>query len=186
MLVSAVLAGCASNRSNDSYDKRADAQVERQEKSAQRAVDQAPKWMSELPKSNSAVYASASAFSGDMSMADNKAKLVAYGKICMAAGGEVDQRSTVYRADVGEASTENSTMAIRSMCRRVDITGVETVEIKRIAAGTGFRSYVLVALPTGAANPIQQRRDKMNAQKQADANSKEVFQQMDVEKPRTD
>jgi len=184
-LASLTLVGCAS-RSNDTYDKRADAQLERQEKAAQKAVDSAPKWMSELPKSNNAVYANGSSYSGDMSMADNKAKLVALGKICMAAGGEVDQRSTLYRADVGESTVETADMAIRSMCRRVDISGTEIVEVKRIASGTGFRSYVLVALPTGKSNAIQQRNDAVRAQAQANKKAPEIFKEMDAEKPRQD
>lgn len=184
-LTSLALVGCASS-SNDPYDKRADAQLERQEKTAQKAVESAPKWMNELPRSNSAVYANGTSYSTDMSMADNKAKLVAFGKICMSAGGEVDQRSSLYRADVGESSVENSDMAIRSMCRRVDISGAEIVEVKRIASGTGFRSYVLLALPTGKSNAIQQRNDTVRAQAQANKKAPEVFKEMDAQKPRQD
>jgi hypothetical protein len=112
-------------------------------------------------------------------MADNKAKVMAYGKICMAAGGEVDQRSTVYRNDLTDTSVESSEMAIRSLCRSVDISGVETVEVKRVAEGTRFRSYVLVALPTGDANAIVKRRDNIRAQQQAEQRGVEVFREMD-------
>lgn len=170
------LVGCGST---DPYQRRADEERERQERYAERAIDKAPKWMTELPKSTAAVYANGSATSTDFGMADQKAKLMAYGKICMAAGGEVDQNSTIYRNDVSDASVENSELAIRSLCRRVDISGVETVDIKRVAEGTRFRSYVLVALPTGDANPIQRRKDQIQVQKQAATRSREVFTEMD-------
>ena len=99
-----ILAGCSST--SDPYQKRADAERERQEKYAERAIDKAPKWMEKLPESKSAVYASATATSPDFAMADEKAKVIAFGKICMAAGGEVDKQSRVFRQDIGETSAE--------------------------------------------------------------------------------
>jgi hypothetical protein len=142
--------------------------------------------MTELPKSNAAVYANGSAVSADLSMADEKAKTVAFGKICMAAGGEVDKNSKLFRADVGEQSVENSSVAIRSMCRTVDITGAEIVEVKRLAEGARFRSYVLVALPTGTANPMQQRRDQIRAQNQVQRQSDAAFKELDTQGKRTE
>jgi hypothetical protein len=175
-LVAMTVVGCSSS---DPYQRRVDEERTRQERYTERAIDKAPKWMTELPKSNAAVYANGTATSADFTMADNKAKVMAYGKICMAAGGEVDQRSTVYRNDLTDTSVESSDMAIRSLCRSVDISGVETVEVKRVAEGTRFRSYVLVALPTGDANAIVKRKDNIQAQKQAEQRSAEVFREMD-------
>ena len=81
---------------------------------------------------------------------------------------------------------ENSTIAIRSMCRTVDVTGAEVVEVKRLAEGSRFRSYVLVALPTGTANPIQQRRDQNRAQRTAQAQSDAAFRELDTRPKRQD
>jgi len=181
--LSLVLAACGST---DPYQKRADNERERQERQIERALDRAPKWMNELPKSNSAIYASGSAVSGDLSMADEKAKLVAYGNICTAAGGEVDKQSRVFSADVGEQTVENSRMAIRSMCRTVDITGAEVVEIKRVSQGTQYRSYALVALPVGTANPLQQRLDRNRAAALANQQSDQAFRDLDRQGTRRD
>jgi hypothetical protein len=183
--VVALVAACSS-APRETYDRRAYEAEQKREQYAERAIDRAPKWMTELPKSNAAVYANGTAVSGDFSMADEKAKTIAFGKICMAAGGEVDKNSRVFRADVGEQSVENSSVAIRSMCRTVDVTGAEIVEIKRLAEGSRFRSYVLVALPTGTANPIQQRRDQNRAQRSAQAQSDAAFREMDARPPRRD
>ena len=174
----ATLAACSSTP-KEQYERRAYEENQKREQYVERAIDKAPKWMTELPKSNSAVYANGTAVSPDFSMADEKAKVIAFGKICMAAGGEVDKNSKVFRADVGEQSVENSSMAIRSMCRTVDVSGAEVVEIKRIAEGSRFRSYVLVALPTGAANQIQQRRDQIRAQRQVQQQADREFKSMD-------
>ena len=181
----ATLAACSSSP-KETYERRAYEENQRREKQVEVAIDKAPKWMTELPKSNSAVYANGTAVSPDFSMADEKAKVVAFGKICMAAGGEVDKNSRVFRSDVGEQSVENSTMAIRSMCRTVDVSGAEVVEIKRIAEGNRFRSYVLVALPTGAANQIQQRRDQIRAQRQVQQQAEREFKNMDQQGRRAD
>jgi hypothetical protein len=138
----------------------------------QSAIDQAPEWMSRVPKSASAVYESATATSGDMAMADMKAKAIAYAKICTAAGGKVRSQTKVFMQDNGTTSTEMSEMAIRSICPDIDITGVETVEMKHVADGNRVRTYVLVALPIGAANTMKTAKDSARS-------SKEAFQELD-------
>lgn len=146
------------------------------------AISQAPEWMSRVPKSANAVYESATATSGDMAMADMKAKAIAYAKICTAAGGKVRSQTKVFMQDNGTTTTEMSEMAIRSICPDIDITGVETVEMKHVADGTRIRTYVLVALPIGNANT-------MKTAKESARSSKEAFQELDEitgNKPVTD
>jgi hypothetical protein len=163
----------------EQYDNRAAVSQIDREAQVNRSVTQAPDWMTKLPVSNNAVYANGSAVSTDMSMADYKAKLFAYGKICMAAGGRVDQQSKIFMQDTSVASTEVSELAIKSMCPSVDITGVEIKDVKRIAEGSRFRSYVLVALPTGEANALQRRKDQLKLNNRAEQRSTEVFKEMD-------
>jgi len=172
----AALAACGTT---DQYQKRAEAERERQEKHVEQALDRAPKWMRELPKSQSAVYQNGSAVSADMNMSATKAKTMAFGKICMSAGGQVNQQSKIFQTDTANASTEFSELAIKSFCPGVDITGVEVVEIKQVAEGTRFRSYVLVALPLGEANQLQARKDRLRQESTAEARSREAFREMD-------
>ncbi len=172
----AALAACSTT---DPYEKRADAERTRGEAHVERAISQAPKWMTELPKSQSAVYQNGTAVSPDMGMSTNKAKTMALGKVCMAAGGRVDQQSKIYRTDSENASTEFSELAIKSFCPGVDITGIEVVETKIIAEGARFRTYVLVALPTGEANQLQARKDRMRQERIAEGRSREAFREMD-------
>ena len=77
----------------DEYEARAVHAVAKREKQVENSISRAPEWMSVLPISDNAVYANGSGVSMDMSMADYKAKLFAYGKICMAAGGQVSQQA---------------------------------------------------------------------------------------------
>jgi hypothetical protein len=163
----------------EQYDNRVAVNQIDREAQVNRSISQAPDWMARLPVSNSAVYANGSAVSSDMSMADYKAKLFAFGKICMAAGGKVSQQAKTFMMDTAESNYETSELAIKSMCPSVDITGVEIKEVKRIAEGSRFRTYVLVALPTGDANTLQKRKDQIKLKDRADQRSDEVFKEMD-------
>jgi hypothetical protein len=177
--VLAFLVACGS-APKDNYEQRAAEAESKREAQAERAVSKAPDWMTKLPVSTSAVYANGTAVSSDFSMADYKAKLFAYGKICMAAGGKVSQQAKVFMQDTTEGSVENSELAIKSMCPGVDITGVETKEVKRIAEGSRYRTYVLVALPTGDANALQKRKDNIQAQDSANKRSGEAFKELSL------
>jgi hypothetical protein len=181
--VVAIMAACSS-APKETYDRRAYEEQQRRETSANRAIDQAPKWMAELPTSTSAVFANGTAVSGDLSMADYKAKMFAYGKICLAAGGKVSQQGKIFMQDSGESSHEISEIAIKTMCPAVDMTGVEVKETKRIADGGRYRSYVLVALPTGDANQLQKRKDQLNLQNRALARGGQAFKEMAENEPK--
>ena len=165
-----LLSACGSTQN---YQTRADLYpTGPNQKQQQSAIDQAPDWMSKLPKSANAVYESATATSGDFAMADMKAKAIAYAKICTAAGGKVRSQTKVFTQDNGTTTTEMSEMAIRSICPDIDITGVETIEMKHVADGNRIRTYVLVALPIGAANTMKTAKDSARS-------SKEAFQELD-------
>ena len=164
---------------SETYDNRAAVSQIDREAQVNKSITQAPEWMAKLPVSNNAVYANGSAVSTDMSMADYKAKLFAFGKICMAAGGKVDQQSKIFMQDTAVASTEISELAIRSMCPSVDITGTEIREVKRIAEGGRFRTYVLLALPTGDANALQKRKDQLRLKDRAEQRGTDAFKELD-------
>lgn len=174
----AMLVACGS-APRDSYERQVKEQRERQEREVERAVDRAPKWMTAVPVSANAVYAVGTAVSGDFSMADYKAKMFAYGKICVAAGGTVSQQGRIYMQDTADATYETSELAIRTLCPAVDVTGVEVKEIKRVTEGTRYRTYVLIALPTGDANALQQRRERMRLQSRAQNRADAAFKELD-------
>ena len=175
--VVALLAACGTT---EKFEKRAEYENTRQEKYVERTIDKAPKWMTQLPESKSAVYANGTGVSRDFSMADEKAKLVAFSKICMAAGGEVDKQSKMFLSDTEDTTVERSEMAVRAMCRGVDISGTEIVEIKRISEGSRYRSYALVALPLGEANAIATRNDQRKAAAGGRARADRAFDELDA------
>ena len=176
LLIVAILAACGTT---DPYGKRADQERERQERYVERSIDKAPKWMFELPTSSSAVFESGTAVSGDWMMADAKAKATAYGKICMMAGGTASQQTKIYRTDSEATSTELSEQAIRTGCKSVDLTGVEVKEVKHVAEGTRYRTYVLVVLPTGDANLLRKYKDAQRQRDLAAVRAPEAFKELD-------
>jgi hypothetical protein len=136
------------------------------------AVKEAPPWMSKLPKAPGFVFENGTATSPDFGFADIKAKAMAYAKICTAAGGKIRQQTKMFRSDTGDNSTDQSEMALRSMCPDVDITGVETVEMKHVSEGNRIRTYVLVVLPIGDKNVLKSAKD-------AATRAPEAFKELD-------
>lgn len=178
-VITAVLAACSSTPS-DRYDRRVYEERQRQSAEVKSALDNAPRWMTELPRSNSAVYENGSSVSRDMGMAVNKAKTMAFGKVCMAAGGRVDQQSRMFLADRDDSSVELSELAIRSFCPAVDISGAEVVETRMVAEGNRFRAYVLIALPTGDANAIQRANQQRALRRDAEQRNESAQREMDA------
>ena len=68
--------------------------------------------------------------------------------------------------------------ALRTSCREVDLTGVEVKEIKRVSEGTRFRTYVLVALPTGDANILRRAKEEAKQREFAASRQEQAFKEL--------
>jgi hypothetical protein len=99
----------------------------------------------------------------------------------MAAGGTVDKNSKMYLTDTESTSTEVSETAIRAKCVNVDITGAEVVEKVHMAENGKIRTYVLMALPTGEANSLQVRKDKIIASERSRKRAESAFKELEAE-----
>lgn len=189
ILIPVALVAACSSAPKEIYERRAYDIQQEQRRDRETAVEKMPRWFKQIPVSKDAVYAVGEAEGATVNWSLTKAKQVAYGEICMAAGGKVDQQTKLFRSEVGGQMGENSNSAIRSLCPGVDITGVETVGkidgedgIIVLPTATGFRTYVLVALPTGPANRLQERKDKMEAGRQATVQAQQAFRELDANK----
>jgi hypothetical protein len=168
--VSGVLTACGTSGTNYSAMYSGQDSVKTAQMSS--AISQAPVWMSKLPKASGYLFENGTATSSDFGFADIKAKTMAYAKICTAAGGKIRQQTKIFKSDSGDVGVDQSELAIRSMCADIDITGVETVEMKHVAEGNRIRSYVLVALPLGDKNVLKSTRD-------AQTRAPEAFKELD-------
>ena len=163
----------------DDYERRAEQENSRQEKNIAASIDKSPEWMYKPPVSSNAVYASGTGVSFDMSMADHKARADAFSKICMTAGGKASQNTKIYRTDTEKASIEKTETAMRTSCKEVNLTGVEIKEVKHIAEGNRFRSFVLIAYPTGDANLIKKSKDAQKEKETMATREEQAFKELD-------
>jgi hypothetical protein len=170
LAASGVLSACGTKGID--YSAQYSGQSKLQTAQMNSAVEQAPVWMSKLPKAPGYIFENGTATSADFGFADIKAKAMAYAKICTAAGGKIRQQTKIFRSDSGDSSTDQSEMALRSMCPDVDITGVETVEMKHVSEGNRIRTYVLVTLPLGDKNVLKSAKD-------AEARAPGAFKELD-------
>jgi hypothetical protein len=168
--VAGVLSACGSSGTN--YSAMYSGQNNLQTAQMSSAIEQAPQWMSKLPKAPGYIFENGTATSSDFGFADIKAKTIAYAKICTAAGGKIRQQTKMFKSDNGDVGVDHSELAIRSMCADVDITGVETVEMKHVSEGNRIRTYVLVTLPLGDKNVLKATKD-------AQARAPEAFRELD-------
>jgi hypothetical protein len=168
--VTGVLTACGTSGTN--YSAMYSGQNSVQTAQMSSAISQAPEWMSKLPKAPGYIFENGTATSSDFGFADIKAKAIAYSKICTAAGGKIRQQTKIFKSDSGDVGVDQSELAIRSMCADVDITGVETVEMKHVSEGNRIRSYVLVTLPLGDKNILKSTKD-------AQARAPEAFKELD-------
>ena len=168
--VSGLLTACGTSGTNYSAMYSGQDSVKTAQMSS--AISQAPVWMSKLPKAPGYIFENGTATSSDFGFADIKAKAMAYSKICTAAGGKIRQQTKIFKSDSGDVGVDQSELAIRSMCADVDITGVETVEMKHVSEGNRIRTYVLVTLPLGDKNVLKSTKD-------AQARAPEAFRELD-------
>jgi len=169
-VVTGMLTACGTSGTN--YSAMYSGQNNVQTAQMNSAIEQAPVWMSKLPKASGYLFENGTATSSDFGFADIKAKAIAYAKICTAAGGKIRQQTKIFKSDTGDTSVDHSELAIRSMCANIDITGVETVEMKHVSEGNRIRTYVLVTLPLGDKNVLKSTKD-------AQARAPEAFKELD-------
>ena len=108
------LTACGSNPVQQVQNQQQD-DYRQQARVAKQAISEAPEWMSKLPKQSGVIYENGTAISSDFSMADLKAKTMAYVKICTGAGGKVRSQMKMYRADNDATSVEQSELTVRSL-----------------------------------------------------------------------
>jgi len=110
--VASLLTACGTTSRQPAFNEN----YERQERAVKQALDQAPEWMTKLPKSANAIYQSADESGASMSSAKMFAEAKAYAKICTAAGGKVRSQTKFFESDNGTSSSRSSEIAVRSIC----------------------------------------------------------------------
>ena len=174
----AALAACSST---SVYDKRAEAQRERNIEVQKQVISNAPSWVTSPPKSTeNVIYATGNAASPNWAVADRTAIDLALGEICSKIDGRVKQQSKVYQRDVNGDTQEFSETTIKKECNTIDVTGYVVEDKTQIVDKNGkIRSYVLIAYPIGNINSLKSAKDRARNQGSTVENAKKSFEELD-------
>ena len=132
LLVSAVaglLSACGTSGTN--YSAMYSGQDSLKTAQMNSAIEQAPSWMSKLPKAPGYIFENGTATSSDFAFADIKAKTIAYSKICTSAGGKVRSQVKMYKADNGD---------------KITITLADHADLWALSNGTTATVYILASI----------------------------------------
>jgi hypothetical protein len=178
-IMASILAGCGTFSSKDQIDRRADAIAEQKEAAANRIIKETPDSCTSPKVVNNAVVTCGESEGSTKSNTEHWAQLDAYGKICIAAGGEVDSQSKSFNSENSSGASRSNERAIRAMCRRVDITGAEIRKPKTIYVNGKYYSWVEVALPMGEANVLRTTKINEEMNRTVEQKADKAYSQMD-------
>ena len=177
--IAVALVGCGSFGSKDPIDRRADEIAKRNEAAANKIIRETPDYCKSPKIINNAIVTCGESEGFTKSNTEHWAQLDAYGKICIAAGGEVDSQSKSFNTENMSNAARSNERAIRSLCRRVDITGAEVRRPKTIYVNGKYYSWVEVALPMGEANVLRTNKINEEMNRTIEQKSERAFTQMD-------
>lgn len=177
----AILAACGTT---DHYGKRDEDAQKIEFKDRENEVAKMPEWMTSPPQSNAAKFAAAAGSAGSINAAISIARNNAFTALCMTDGGIVDSQSKQFEtANTKSSSYESVT---RTTCKAIEVTGYEIYSPKSIGknpvvvpTSKGYTAYLLVALPTGKANPIRQAREQEKRETLEAYRATQAFKELD-------
>lgn len=149
-----------------------------------RVVPQAPAWYVNLPPDTADMtFAVGTATSTDEQMAYDKARMAAERKLVEQMYARITTQTNSYKADRGSATIENYQQVTRKNARG-ELSGAQRVDSQATHDGQYYKVYVLLRLPTGAANTMQTRRDQARLQREAEVRGRAAERDMDTNEAR--
>lgn len=126
---------------------------------------EAPSWYSKAPRDDQHLYAAATASSQDMQLAVDKARTQAQ----TALAGQLETRmgnlTKQFSEETGTGETSELLQQFTSATKAVidqSISGATIDKQKQTREGNGYRAYVLMVMPVGAANQALMNKIKAN------------------------
>lgn len=168
-----VLVGCSSPKPG-SYEAMKEERLE-VKKEMVKTLESAPSWYTKPPKATDILYEKASAKSGDMQMALNKATTLARAQLALSIQNEINATMKLYADDLGqEASVVTSQDAILA-----NLTGVQEEDTKIVIEGDKYVAYVLIRYPIGEFNKLLTQKLNTNANVKTKLRSKKAFEDLE-------
>jgi hypothetical protein len=174
-----MMSACSILGTTDQYGKIADNQRSIREESAKKILKETPDWYNKIEVSNSAVFDTGMGTSFNMDDADTYARHNAYSRLCMTAGGKFSGQTKTYSSETENTRSQFNERVGRSFCPSVDLTGVQTHNVKRIYTPEGkIITFIQVVLPTGDANILRKAKDAAKEREQMAARAPEAFKEL--------
>ncbi|MCH1416199.1 MAG: hypothetical protein L7V30_01630 [Gammaproteobacteria bacterium] len=183
MLASAVtLAGCSDKvppntaMSEAEYEYRT-AQVEEQ-------IDSMPKWYTNIPKEEDAVYAVGTAKTPDLQLAVDIAVLAAKTTLADRVDSRIRSQLKTFKAKLGTTDFDSNVaeefeQVTRNLIADADVAGYTIKENVIVQNGTQYRAYVLLEYKNEVANRVIQTRLAKNNALLSKFKSTKAWQELD-------
>jgi hypothetical protein len=154
------------------------AKEERADKVAEILKEQ-PKWFkqgcAQIPE---IACAMALGENSDLQASEDIAMEIAKGKICDTAGGTVDKVTKTYRTSDNGSATTSSRTSIRSVCDKVDMSGLIVGNKEVVAINDKFVTYVEVKILL-EGNSFRDRKERARAEGAAQSDADELLKDLD-------
>ena len=149
-----------------------------------RVMPRAPEWFVRMPEDTAEMtFAVGTATSTDEQMAYDKARMAAERKLVEQMYARITTQTNSFKADRGSATIENYQQVTRKNARG-ELSGAQRVDSQVTHDGQNYKVYVLLRLPTGAANTMQTRRDQARLQREAEIRGRAAERDMDANETR--
>jgi hypothetical protein len=181
------VAGCSSSMPSQQEMAlmAAQKQQEAQTQYTKIAVEEAPPWYLMPPNDKGYVYGAGTATSADMQFATDKAALTAKRMVADQVHSKLSADLKDYLEESGGAALPQASLrgerVIRDVVAEVDLVGFEVVQRKVVAAGTGFRAFVLIRYPVVAIDRQVVSDVKQDGELDARLHASKAFQDLEKE-----
>lgn len=136
------------------------AQVEQQ-------IDDMPKWYTEIPKEDDAVYAVGTAVTPDLQLAVDIAVLSAKTTLADRVDSRIRSQMKLFKTKLGSTDFDstvqnNFEQVTRNLIADADVAGYSVKEQDIVQNGTQYRAYVLLEYKNSTANAVIKTRIQQN------------------------
>jgi hypothetical protein len=179
-----VVTGCASNPQKQA-DKDSERRQEIADKRVKMTMSDVPDWYLEPPKSDDAIYATATDTSRDLQWAIDKASMTAVRTIALKMKSEVSAKIKDYSLDAGLSTDDKLQREIERVSTQtalaVDVSGYSRVKSVVEREDGKFRVYTLVKLPLGEANKAMVENVRKNELLGKQMRQSKAFRELEAE-----
>lgn len=140
---------------------------EYQSQQVEKQIDEMPKWFTNIPKEDDAVYAVGTAVTPDLQMSVDIAVLSAKTTLADRVDSRIRSQLKLFKTKLGATDFDsrvqnNFEQVTRNLIADADVAGYTVKENKIVQNGTQYRAYVLLEYKNAVANAVIKTRIQQN------------------------